>query len=155
VVDANLGKLARYLRLLGFDTRYRNDFDDPELAEISAKEHRILLTRDRDLLKRSLVTHGYYVRARKPDRQVQEVLERFDLRRSLQPFQRCTACNGELTEVPKESVAERLEPKTRHYHDRFWHCGGCDRIYWRGGHYRRMRHWLQSLQTEFRLPPTG
>lgn len=101
VLDVHLGKLAAYLRLLGFDTLYRADVHDAELARISADEQRILLTRDRHLLKRSIVTHGYFVRATDPRQQVVEIVRRFDLAAEVAPFQRCSRCNGLLHPVDK------------------------------------------------------
>lgn len=139
VLDAHLGRLARYLRLLGFDTLYRNDYDDATLAAISAGEHRILLTRDRGLLKRRIVTHAYFVRADCPRDQLREVCARLDLRRLIRPFHRCARCNGLLEAVAKERIAERLAPKTLCYYDRFLQCAGCGQIYWRGSHYPRLR----------------
>ncbi len=103
VLDVHLGKLASSLRMLGFDTWYRNDYDDEELAIISATKNRILLTRDTGLLMRSLVTHGYYVRSTNPEEQLGEVLKRFNLCDLIQPFQRCIRCNGNLEAVDKEA----------------------------------------------------
>lgn len=139
ILDVHLGKLARYLRLLGFDTLYRNDYDDSELAQMATAKRRILLTRDRSLLKRRIITHGYYIRETCPQRQLQEVLERFDLYRSVQSFQRCIRCNGLLTSVPKEQVSARLQMDTQRYFDQFWICGDCEQVYWKGSHYTRMR----------------
>lgn len=139
ILDVHLGKLARYLRLLGFDTLYRNDYDDEELAQLARAKRRILLTRDRGLLKRRIITHGYYIRATYPQRQLQEVLERFDLYRSVQSFQRCIRCNGLLASVPKEQVSARLEMDTQRYFNQFWICGDCEQVYWKGSHYTRMR----------------
>ena len=92
VLDTHLGRLTAYLRLLGFDVRYRNDYDDDELAQIASSEKRILLTRDRGLLKRSVVTHGYCLRNANPRRQLVEVARRFDLAKTARPFQRCVHC---------------------------------------------------------------
>ncbi|HWP29028.1 MAG TPA: Mut7-C RNAse domain-containing protein [Chloroflexota bacterium] len=138
VLDTHLGKLAKYLRLLGFDTLYRNDYADPALAYLARHEQRILLTRDRGLLKHNLVTHGYLVRETDPARQVVEVLRRFDLYRAVAPFCRCLRCNGRLEPVPKAAVVDRLEPKTRQYYDEFSTCQECGRLYWKGSHYQRM-----------------
>ena len=146
VLDVHLGKLARYLRLLGFDTLYRNDYDDAELAHLASVERRILLTRDRDLLKRSVVTHGYYVRATDPRRQVEEIMDRFDLYRAIQPFQRCTRCNGLLVAAPKHQVWERLPPETRRYVEAFWECGQCGQLYWEGSHMPHIRRFIENLQ---------
>ncbi len=138
VLDCHLGRLARYLRHLGFDTLYRNDYKDDRLAEISADEHRILLTRDRDLLKRRIVGHGYCVRSHDPRKQLDEVLARFDLYADIKPFGRCTGCNGMVVAVAKNDILDRLEAGTRQYYDEFWQCGSCDRIYWEGSHFEKM-----------------
>lgn len=145
VVDTHLGKLAVYLRMLGFDTIYRNDWDDTTLAHLSQSEHRILLTRDRGLLKRSVVTHGYHVRATHPEHQVAEVVQRFDLFRALAPFRRCLRCNGVLTSVTKAAIVDQLPPKIRQYYDEFHRCQGCHRVYWKGTHYQRMEQLMQRL----------
>ncbi len=146
VLDTHLGKLATYLRLLGFDVLYGTDCDDDTLASISADEVRILLTRDRGLLKRGAVTHGYYVRETDPQRQLVEALRRFDLFGALAPFRRCLRCNGLLAPVRKEEVADRLPPKTRQYYDEFQCCQACGRIYWPGSHYRRMLRFVERVR---------
>jgi uncharacterized protein len=148
VLDTHLGKLAAYLRMLGFDTLYRNDYDDRTLAEISSGERRILLTRDRGLLKRSVVTHGYHIRETDPERQLVEVVRRFDLFRAIAPFRRCLRCNGALESVPKEAVADRLAPLTRQYYDEFATCPACGRVYWRGSHYERMQQLVERVLRE-------
>lgn len=145
VLDAHLGKLASSLRLLGFDTLYRPDYDDATLAALSAGDHRILLTRDRGLLKRRAVTHGYYIRADDPDEQLVEVVRRFDLAASAEPFTRCPRCNGSLVPVAKEAVIDQLEPKTRRYYDEFQRCADCGQIYWKGSHYQRLALRIQRL----------
>jgi uncharacterized protein with PIN domain len=145
VLDVHLGRLATYLRMLGFDTLYRNDYEDDELAHISSAEGRILLTRDRGLLKRSIVTHGYCLRATNPQQQLIEVLRRFDLFESVKPFQRCLHCNGLLQPVDKADISDRLPPKTRQYYDEFKHCRACDRIYWKGSHYQRMQQFIDRV----------
>lgn len=138
VVDANLGQLARYLRLLGFDVVYRNDFHDREVARVASAEKRIVLTRDRALLQHKIITHGYFVRAVKPREQVREILARLDLYRALRPFSRCLRCNGELEDVDKQAVLPQLEPKTRKYYERFRRCKACGQAYWKGSHFDRM-----------------
>ena len=145
VLDTHLGKLAVYLRMVGFDTLYRNDYADETLARISSGEGRILLTRDRELLKRSMVTHGYWLRATDPRQQLVEVVRRFDLFRAVAPFQRCLRCNGLLEPVPKNAVSDRLQPKTSQYYDEFSICKTCDRVYWKGSHYRRMQRFIGHL----------
>lgn len=145
VLDVHLGRLAVYLRMLGFDSLYRNDYPDEELARISSSQGRILLTRDRGLLKRSVVTHGYWIRSTSPQQQLVEVLRRFDLLASLKPFSRCLHCNGLLEPVDKEAISERLPPKTRQYYDEFRRCQDCDRIYWPGSHFQRMQQFIQNI----------
>lgn len=145
VLDTHLGKLAGYLRMLGFDTLYRNDYDDDTLAHTSADERRILLTRDRGLLKRSVVTHGYWVRETDPEEQLAEVLRRFDLLGAIAPFHRCMRCNGLTAPVSKESIEDRLEPKTRRYYDEFRVCSTCGQVYWKGSHYEGMQALLERL----------
>ena len=139
VADVHLGRLARYLRLLGFDTLYEHDLDDPELVRISTADHRVLLTRDVGLLKHGSITHGYYVRATDPKEQVTEVVRRFRLARQLTPFTRCMTCNGTLVHVAKEKITHRLPPRTRLHIDDFRVCSSCDKVYWQGAHDRELR----------------
>jgi uncharacterized protein with PIN domain/sulfur carrier protein ThiS len=145
VLDAHLGKLAGYLRLLGFDTLYRNDYDDETLALISSTERRILLTRDRGLLKRSMVTHGYFVRQIDPQLQIAEVLHRFDLQRQIAPFRRCLRCNGLLQAVSKEAVASRLPSHTLQFYQEFCMCDQCGKVYWKGSHYQHLVDFITAL----------
>ena len=144
ILDNHLGRLARYLRLLGFDALYLNDTaDDPELAQIAHAEGRILLTRDRGLLKRSLVTFGYCLRTKDSREQVTAVLHRYQLYDQITPWSRCLRCNGQLQPVKKETIMHRLEPKTKLYFHEFRICRGCNQIYWKGSHYGK----LESLIT--------
>lgn len=145
VLDIHLGKLANFLRMLGFDTLYRNDYDDEDLAKISALEHRILLTRDKGLLMRSLVTYGYYVRQTDPEQQVVEVLRRFDLFREVTPLQRCIRCNGLLEPVAKESIIDQLPQNTRLSINEFHRCFSCGQIYWKGSHSERMQKFIEDV----------
>jgi hypothetical protein len=145
VLDTHLGRLAGYLRMLGFDTLYRNDYRDEELVHISISERRLLLTRDRGLLKRGVLTHGYCVRETAPRRQLVEVLQRFDLYRSIAPFQRCLRCNALLQPAEKEMIQDRLPPKTRQYFEEFRVCPSCGGIYWKGSHYHRMQRLIARI----------
>jgi uncharacterized protein with PIN domain len=147
ILDAHLGRLAAYLRMLGFDVVYRNDFPDEELARISAREERILLTRDQGLLKRNLVTHGYWVRATQPREQVLEIVRYFDLVPLFTPFRRCVHCNAVLQTVRKELILDRLLPETRQHHYEFYICPNCDRIYWKGSHFRRMWNFIEEIRS--------
>ena len=145
VIDIHLGKLATSLRMLGFDTLYRNDYGDEELAYISSTEERILLTRDRGLLMRSIVTYAYYVRATDPQLQIVEVLQRFNLSKLITPFQRCIRCNGLLQEVPKESIIDQLPAKISQDVDKFHRCLECGQIYWKGSHVERMQRFIEGI----------
>ena len=139
VLDVNLGKLARRLRLLGFDSLYENTYQDAEIADIAESEKRAVLTRDRRLLHAKRITHGYWVRSVHADRQTEEVLRRFDLYRQINPFCRCLRCNGLLHPVAKADVLPKLEPKTRLYYEKFFICECCLQIYWEVSHVGNMR----------------
>jgi uncharacterized protein len=139
VLDVHLGTLARYLRLLGFDSLYRNDYDDHTIIALAVDEQRIILTRDRGLLKHRAVTHGYWLRETHPRRQLREVLRAFDLQGGISAFTRCLACNGELHPLPKSEVADRLPPRVREWQEEFVQCRECGKLYWPGTHYERLR----------------
>jgi len=145
IVDVNLGRLARYLRLLGFDCLYSNDLDDAGVARISVAESRIVLTRDRALLRQRIITHGYFVRADQPRTQVREVLARLDLHRLVRPFTRCTRCNGRLEAVDRQAVLEQLQPRTRLYYREFRRCSGCGQVYWKGSHFTRAERLVEDI----------
>ncbi|MDH3714446.1 MAG: Mut7-C ubiquitin/RNAse domain-containing protein [Gammaproteobacteria bacterium] len=145
VLDVNLGKLARRLRMLGFDSLYRNDYTDAQIADISVATGRVILTRDRRLLYPSRVTHGYWLRATDPDAQVREVLTRFDLSRQVRPFHRCLDCNGFIEPVPKTEIAAQLQPLTKKYYAEFYRCSDCQKVYWQGSHYEHMQRKLGAL----------
>jgi uncharacterized protein with PIN domain len=147
VLDVHLGRLAAYLRMLGFDTLYRSCYTDPELVRISAAERRVLLTRDRGLLKHSAITHGYWLRETDSRRQTAEVIRRFDLAHSIRPFTRCMACNEVIQPVLKERVRHLLPPRTIELHDEFRQCPQCGRVYWKGSHYDRMQRWIENLSS--------
>jgi uncharacterized protein with PIN domain len=144
VLDGHLGKLARYLRLLGFDSTYDVEWTDAQLVELSTREGRALLTRDVGLLMHARLTHGYFVRATQPRRQLIEVVRHFDLAPSVNAFTRCLACNSGLREVAKEEVADRLLPQTREHFDQFRECPHCDRVYWQGSHYAQLREIVED-----------
>lgn len=138
VADVHVGRLAQLLRLLGLDTVWANDLDDETLATIGHDEHRVVLTRDRNLLKRTAVTHGLFVRSSRPLEQAIDVVDRLDLGGRVTPFTRCLRCNATLGVVTKADVVDRLEPRTRRYYDEFRRCTGCGQIYWRGSHHARL-----------------
>jgi uncharacterized protein len=144
VADAHLGGLARLLRMAGFDTLYRNDYRDSEIADVAAREGRIVLTRDRELLKLRNITHGCYVHALKPAQQLGEILNRLDLTRSLRPFTLCMDCNAPLRDIDKPQVIERLPPSVQANHERFTTCDLCGRVFWEGSHWQRLRELVDT-----------
>jgi uncharacterized protein len=141
VADVHLGKLARNLRLLGFDTAYERDADDARLIEIMQREDRALLTRDRPLLMRSVVRDGYCPRSDDADEQTKEVVRRFALHGRERPFTRCLACNGTLGSIEKRDVLDELadEPLTLRFYQEFFRCGDCRKLYWPGTHYEKLQ----------------
>ncbi len=145
VLDVHLGKLAAYLRMMGFDAVYRRCFEDAELARVSVEEDRALLTRDRGLLKHGALTRGYWLRATDSRRQLEEVMRRFGLVGRTRPFTRCMACNGLLTEVSQEEASAKVPLRVAAEFNEFRGCVECGRIYWRGSHYRRMREWIEGF----------
>ena len=148
VADVHLGRLAAYLRMVGFDTLYPEDYRDEELARISSEEDRILLTRDRGLLKRRIVKRGYAVRNSDPWQQLEEIIKRFNLYDAIARFCRCANCNGVLEVVDKNEIADRLPHKTAEYYDEFRRCLSCDKIYWRGSHYEQIDQFVERVMRE-------
>jgi len=145
VLDVHLGKLAAYLRLLGFDATYDRGMQDPELARLSASEQRILLTRDRQLLMRSQVTHAHLVRSLEPRVQCVEVVRRFDLVGLAAPFTRCLRCNARLSRVEISGVADRVPAWVRAQASEVTRCNACDRVYWRGTHFDRLERLAREI----------
>ncbi|HSA89807.1 MAG TPA: Mut7-C RNAse domain-containing protein [Burkholderiales bacterium] len=145
LADAHLGGLARFLRMLGFDTVHRNAFDDAEIRRLAAEQARIVLTRDRELLKCGEIRRGCYVRALKPEAQLREVVTRYGLAPLARPFTLCLHCNVPLAAVDKAEVAHRLPPTVLAVQENFSSCAGCDRVYWPGSHYERMRQALKRI----------
>lgn len=145
VADVHLGRLASLLRIVGFDTVYATDAADYELVQISLSESRVLLTRDVELLKRSELTHGYFVRSTDRKSQLVEVIRRFDLHGQIRPFTRCPRCNGPLERVERGEVEHLLAPGTARSFDEFWRCTECGRPYWRGAHREGLTRLIEEL----------
>lgn len=149
VLDNHLGRLAAYLRMLSFDTLYRNDYHDRELAQIASQEERVLLTRDRRLLMRKSLQYGYCLRHLESQAQLAEVLQVYDLSPACSPleagFQRCLRCNTLLQPVSKQSVLDRLLPLTKLYYEEFYLCPTCERVYWKGSHVEHMQAMLRTV----------
>jgi uncharacterized protein with PIN domain/sulfur carrier protein ThiS len=153
VADVHLGRLAAYLRLAGFDVDYRVDYSDHEIAGISALQDRTVLTRDVGLLKHGRIRHGYFIRDTHPARQLVEVIRRFELVDHAVPFSRCLRCNWRLDLVSKQEVEHRLQESTRERYNQFSRCPGCQRLYWQGSHYARLRAFLDAALAAAASPP--
>ncbi len=144
VADAHLGGLARLLRMLGFDTLYDNAVHDDEVIALATNEQRIVLTRDRELLKRRDVLRGCFVHARKPEAQLREVAARYGLERQAQPFTLCLHCNLRLEAIARDDVAAQVPERIFIAYAEFMRCHGCGRVYWQGSHWSRMRDMLDA-----------
>ena len=147
ILDAHLGKLAKYLRMFGFNTLYKNDYSDNAIREIAKQESRIILTRDRDLLNSKDVTHGYYVRAIHPKEQLTEIIDKFDLYSQVNPFSRCLNCNNPLAEVDKNDIRDEIDADTWRIFNDFYRCSDCSKIYWKGSHYEHMNEFISQNLT--------
>ncbi|MBI4389353.1 MAG: Mut7-C ubiquitin/RNAse domain-containing protein [Nitrospinae bacterium] len=150
--DVHLGKLARKLRLLGFDCLYRNDSSGDGLIAVMKSEGRVILTRDQRLLERKAVSRGYCVRSELPGDQVLEVVRRFDLPNAIRPFTLCLECNLPLAEVEKKEIAESLPPLVRRDFEKFYQCPGCRRNYWQGSHFDGMRKFVDDVKRKSTFP---
>lgn len=148
ILDVHLGKLAKYLRLLGFNVVYDNHFSDATIAMQSQSENRIVLTRDIGLLKHKKISHGYWIRNHDPIKQVKEILKRFDLYQQCKPFTRCIECNGLLETANKSDIIENLPPLTSKYYQNFMRCNTCQKIYWQGNHYQKLRNLVNKFISE-------
>jgi uncharacterized protein with PIN domain len=148
ILDAHLGKLAKYLRMLGFDTLYRNDYGDDEIINLALKEKRIILTRDKLLLQSRRVTHGYYVRSTEKHKQLKEVVRKFDLYNQFQSFSRCMTCNAELVLRNREDVVHLVEEDILQLFKKFYFCPACRKVYWKGSHFKRMEIYIRNLTDE-------
>ncbi len=145
ILDVHLGKLARLLRMLGFDALYHKDYNDDEIRAISLKERRTILTRDQDLLKAKIVTHGYWLRSTTPLEQVIEIVRRFDLKSGIKPFVRCLACNGLIKKINKTKIVPPLPEGVLSYYQEFFRCSNCKKIYWQGSHFRKMKEKISLI----------
>jgi uncharacterized protein len=149
VLDVHLGKLTKRLRLLGFDSNYSRFRDDPELADISVRENRILLTRDIGLLKRKIITKGLFIRNTDPDRQIIEIVNKLDLRSLCSPFTRCISCNGLIEKLSYHNDIDIINSKVpggvlswcREFH----RCQSCGNIYWEGSHMGRLEKIIKNI----------
>ncbi len=144
ILDVHLGRLAAYLRMLGFDALWNNTAADPELARIAAEQDRILATRDRHLLMRNEVKRGCWIRSTDPHAQLAQVVRRYRLFDSAQPFTRCLVCNGELGAAGEQAIRDKVPPHAAEHHNEFRECAECGRVFWKGTHYQRMMALIQE-----------
>ena len=151
VLDVHLGTLARRLRLAGVDAAYSNDAGDDALIEQANAGGRVLLTKDRGLLRRRKLQMGAYVRGERPDEQFRDVLDRF--RPPLAPWTRCPACNGLLSPVARAAVDPLLRPGTRRTYHAFSRCGSCGQVYWHGAHSKRLEEIIDYAVRVVSTPP--
>lgn len=135
IADVHLGKLAKTLRLLGFDTAFDKNGDDTAIVRQSSLQRRMILTRDIELLKNGKTRYGYWVRSTNPDQQIRELFTRFSLADKMKPFSRCMNCNGILSKKELDKVKDRIPLKVKRWNNDFWECGGCGKVYWRGSHF--------------------
>ena len=147
VADVHLHKLARHLRLAGFDTLWGNDWDDDRIVDLARRERRTILTRDKAMLRRNDVERGYFVRNVAAEAQLAEVVGRLQLEALLAPFTRCRECNTILEDVAREAVLELIPDQVRGLYSRFRRCPGCERVYWEGTHFQRMKAVLADVES--------
>jgi len=144
IADVHLGKLAKRMRMLGFDVLYDNSFTNKQLAQIAKSENRILLSRN-SAFENNKALQSFIVHSEDPATQLREVLMHFSLKEQIHPFTKCIVCNGKLNIVTKDVIVDQLQPNTRQYFNEFWQCSNCNRIYWKGSHYERMKKMIESL----------
>ena len=144
IADCHLGKLAKYLRLMGCDTLYFTQIDDDDLIALANQENRVILTRDRELYERQ-EAQCMLLDAVNMELQLKEVIQAFNLKEVNRSFSRCLVCNTPLTPIDKEEINDRLPPKVAKHFSYFEICTGCNRIYWHGDHYKRMKATLEKI----------
>ncbi|MDH3646889.1 MAG: Mut7-C ubiquitin/RNAse domain-containing protein [Gammaproteobacteria bacterium] len=145
VLDFELKKLGRLLRLAGVDCAYHSELSDLDIIEIASAEKRTILSRNEELLKHGRVTHAYQVQANDPPAQFREIIEAFDLRRSIKPLSRCTECNGQLRIADDSEVMDRLPFTMLATFDDFWQCEQCQHVQWKGSHYVQLATLLEQI----------
>ena len=149
VVDSNVGKLARWLRMMGYDAEFYNDIEDSVLVEIALREGKVLLTRDTQIVNRRLVTNGrlkaVLTRDDDPKEQLRQVIRELNLDCQVGQFTRCLECNQVLVERSKEEVKDLVPPYVFRTQESYRQCPSCLRLYWQGTHWERMRKALAAI----------
>jgi uncharacterized protein len=145
VADVHLAKLARHLRMAGFDTLWTPQWADDEIVRIASLERRTILTRDKAMLRRSDVERGYFVRAVQSEAQLFEVVRALQLEPLLAPFTRCRECNTLIEEASRDEILGCVPERIARLYSTYKRCPGCGRVYWEGTHFERMRRILDAL----------
>lgn len=152
IVDSNVGRLARWLRIAGFDTVFINDLDDNRLVRLALLEGRVLLTKDTQILKRRLATTGrlkvILIESEKVKEQLRQVVKALKLVDKIKPFTLCLECNQSLVPKDKEEVKELVPPYVFKTQTQYMQCPACRRVYWRGTHWQRMSRELEKIVSE-------
>ena len=146
ILDVNLGRLAKKLRLLGFDSVYCNSFSNKEIIDTAIKEDRIILTRNIGLLKNRRITHGYWIRSAEVTKQTVEVLKKYDLYTSFHPYSLCMDCNGIIIPAAKNEIEHLLPPNTKKLFNDFFLCSDCNKVFWKGSHYKKMDEFIENIK---------
>lgn len=145
IADINLGDIVKYMRALGFDLYYDSSLSNRDIIEISKKENRIILTKNRKLLKFKDVSHGLFIRPGTTKEQIRRIINYLDIKDDIRPFSRCLQCNTLLRVVQKEKISNRIPPMTKASCDEYTHCPSCDKIYWKGTHFINMMGVLKQI----------
>ena len=145
IADINLGHIVKYIRILGFDVYFDPLLSHRQIIEISKKESRIVLTKSKNLLKFKDITHGIFIRPGTTEEQVRGIIDFLDIKDIVKPFSRCLQCNRLLKSVRKESILDRIPPKTKVFCNEYSYCKSCDKIYWKGTHFIKMKRVIDRI----------
>ncbi len=149
IVDNNVGKLGRWLRIMGYDAVSFSGSDDSAMVAMARAEGRVILTRDTEIMKRHLITSGrlraILITSDKPEQQIKQVKEALNLEPKFSPFSICLECNQPLAKKSREQVKERVPPHVFKTQNQFVECPACRRIYWRGTHWQQMTRKLNKI----------
>ena len=152
IVDSNVGRLARWLRIAGFDTIFINDLDDNRLVRLALSEGRVLLTKDTQILKRRVAATGrlkvILIESEEVKAQLRQVVKTLNLGDRIKPFTLCLECNQPLVLREKEDVKELVPPYIFQTQTQYMQCPACQRVYWRGTHWQRMSRELEKIVSE-------
>jgi hypothetical protein len=151
VVDGMLGKLARWLRMMGHDVSYSDSADDSQLLELAKNEHRALLTRDFELYQRAIAKgfDAFYVEGGTEEERLAELARRYGIRLEIDmKVSRCPKCNATVKQIPQEKAIGRVEKSTFTYCNEFWECPRCHQVYWQGAHWTQIRKTLNTAESQ-------